>query len=101
MDWKVIISPKAVSDLEDIVAFIARHNQDAAVRMGEQLLLVAESLARFPERGRIVPEFKRLDWREVIYRSYRIIYRVDLVHKRIEVSRFWHGARGFPIVSRI
>ena len=33
-------------------------------------------LQRFPESGRIVPEFPDLPYREVIVRSYRFFYRV-------------------------
>jgi plasmid stabilization system protein ParE len=96
MGRKVIISPSGESDLSDIVAYVARHNPDAAVRLGMVLIARAEMLAEFPEIGRIVPEFKRSDLREIIHRSYRIIYRVRLDQPIVEIVRFWHAARGFP-----
>jgi toxin ParE1/3/4 len=96
MGWKVIISPSAQSDLADIVRFIARHNPDAAVRLGYELITRAESLAKFPEIGRVVPEFKQSNLREVVCRSYRVIYRLQPKKEHIEIIRFWHGARGFP-----
>jgi toxin ParE1/3/4 len=96
MGWKVVISPSARSDLEDIVRYIARHNSDAAARVGYELIAKAEGLANFPEIGRIVPEFRRPDLREVIHRSYRVIHRVKPEGEVIEVVRFRHGARGFP-----
>jgi plasmid stabilization system protein ParE len=34
--------------------------------------------------------------REVICRSYRIIYRLRREEQRIDIVRFWHAARGFP-----
>ncbi|MSR64602.1 MAG: hypothetical protein EXS18_02345 [Verrucomicrobiae bacterium] len=34
--------------------------------------------------------------RERIFRSYRIVYRIEEQHSRIIVSRFWHAARGTP-----
>jgi plasmid stabilization system protein ParE len=40
------------------------------------LITRAESLTTFPEIGRIVPEFHQPDLREIICRSYRIIYRL-------------------------
>ena len=76
MGWKVIIAPSAQSDLADIVRYIARHNSDAAARLGYELITRAESLANFPEIGRMVPEFRQPDLREIICRSYRIIYRL-------------------------
>jgi plasmid stabilization system protein ParE len=96
MGRKVIISPSAQSDLSDIVVYIARHNQDAATRLGHALIERAEFLGKFPETGRVVPEFGRADLRETIYRSYRIIYRVPSERQVLEIVRFWHAARGFP-----
>jgi plasmid stabilization system protein ParE len=34
--------------------------------------------------------------REIIFRSYRIIYRMNDADQSLEIVRFWHGARGFP-----
>lgn len=92
----MIIAPSARTDLEDIVRYIARHNRDAAARLGYELITRAEGLAQFPEIGRQVPEFKQSNLREVICRSYRIIYRLRRDEERIDIVRFWHGARGFP-----
>jgi plasmid stabilization system protein ParE len=46
----------------------------------------------------MVPEFHQPELREIICRSYRIIYRLKRDHQRIQIVRFWHGARGFPHV---
>ena len=96
MGWKIIIAPSAQADLEDIARYIAQHNSDAAVRMGYELITRAESVAAFPEVGRVVPEFRQPNLREVICRSYRVIYRLRLADHSLEIVRFWHGARGFP-----
>jgi len=96
MGWQVIIAPSAQTDLADIVRYIAQHNSDAAARLGFELITRAESLAYFPEIGRRVPEFRQPNLREIICRSYRIIYRLRRDNQRIEIVRFWHGARGFP-----
>ena len=96
MDFKVFLSNDALSDLERIVAYIAPHNPVAAERLGNRLLDAALSLHRFPERGRMVPEFHRTELREIIFRSYRIIYRMNHTDQSLESVRFWHGARGFP-----
>jgi addiction module RelE/StbE family toxin len=96
MGWKIIISPSAEADLADIVRYVAQHNSDAAARLGYELIMRAENLADFPEIGRTVPEFHQQNLREIIYRSYRIIYRLRNNEQRIDIVRFWHGARGFP-----
>jgi toxin ParE1/3/4 len=100
MGWKIIIAPSARADLENIVRFIARQNSDAAARVGYELIVRAEGLAAFPQMGRIVPEFQKPDLREIICRSYRIIHRLRREQQRIEIVRFWHGARGFPQIPR-
>ncbi|HEY3854534.1 MAG TPA: type II toxin-antitoxin system RelE/ParE family toxin [Verrucomicrobiae bacterium] len=100
MDFKVFLSNDALTDLERIVAYIAPHNPAAAERIGNQLLDAALSLNTFPERGRVVPEFQKPDIREIIFKSYRIIYRLNPNDQSLEVIRFWHGARGFPHIPR-
>jgi toxin ParE1/3/4 len=101
MDFKVFLSSEALSDLEQIVAYIAPRNPAAAERMGNHLLDAALSLQSFPERGRVVPEFREDQLREIVFRSYRIIYRVKSSDATVEVVRFWHGARGFPHIPRV
>ncbi len=66
MGWQVIIAPSAQTDLEDIVRYVAGHNSDAAARLGFELITRAEGLADFPEKGRIVPEFRQPQLREII-----------------------------------
>ena len=85
-----------MNDLERIVVYIAPLNPIAAEQLGNQLLDVALSLHTFPERGRMVPEFRQPGVREIIFRSYRIIYRMNNTDQSLEIVRFWHGARGFP-----
>ena len=69
MGWKVVIAPSAREDVESIVRFIARQNSDAAARVGYELIVRAESLAEFPMMGRVVPEFRRAELRELVCRS--------------------------------
>jgi plasmid stabilization system protein ParE len=71
-----------------------------ASEWGNQLLDAALSLTAFPERGRVVPEFRRPQLREIVFRSYRIIYRTSSRDNSVEIVRFWHGARGFPQIPR-
>jgi len=85
-----------LNDLERIVAYIAPLNPIAAEQLGNQLLDAALSLHSFPERGRMVPEFRQPELREIIFRSYRIIFRMNNTDQNLEIVRFWHGARGFP-----
>jgi plasmid stabilization system protein ParE len=97
--WKVILSPRALRDLEEIVFYIASDNPVAAERFGHRLIVEAESIALQPYMGRTVPEFGDVSIRERIFRNYRIVYRLEVSESVIVVSRFWHAARDKPDLS--
>ena len=94
MAYKLIWSPAAHDDLHDIVVFIARDNPDRAMSFGYQLISETDHLQSFPEFGRTVPEYQNPNIREIIFRPYRIVYRVNHAQKLCEIARIWHSARG-------
>jgi len=96
MDCKVILSPRAIQDLSEIVRYISFDNPGAAEQFGYELIHAALSLENLPERGRFVPEFDDRVTRELVCRSYRIVYRFNPEKKVVWVSRFWHASRGTP-----
>lgn len=94
MAYKLIWSPVARDDLHDIVVFIARENPNRAMSFGYELISETDRLQEFPELGRIVPEYRIDNIREMVIRPYRIVYRVDHERKLCEITRVWHSARG-------
>ena len=96
MAYKLIWSPAARDDLHNIVVFIARDNPNRAMSFGYELISETDRLQEFPEFGRIVPENRNDDIREIIFRPYRIVYRVNHDTKLCEIARVWHSARGIP-----
>jgi toxin ParE1/3/4 len=48
MDYAVILSPKAVGDLEKIVRYIALNNPEAARKVGQKLLDKTKELSQSP-----------------------------------------------------
>ncbi|MBD2491081.1 type II toxin-antitoxin system RelE/ParE family toxin [Aulosira sp. FACHB-615] len=93
MDYQVVLSPKAIGDLEAIVRYIALSNPEAARKLGQQLLEKTKELSQFPLRGQKVPEFNDSHIRQLILKPYRIIYRVEEDKQRISIARFWHSAQ--------
>jgi len=91
MDYSVVYSAKALADLQEITNFIATDDAQVASKFANRLLDLAESLRRLPERGRRVNRWK--DVRVIVLAPYLIFYRVDARASRIEILRFWHGAR--------
>ncbi len=87
-------SARALRDLEQIAAYIARDNPKAARRWVGKLRKVSESAARMPLAARIVPEIQRDDIREVFLRSYRIVYGVRDDH--IFVLTVFGGGKQLP-----
>jgi len=96
MDFKVILTDQAISDLKEIVEFVSKDDPQAAKKLGDALIEKALSLTRFPERDRVVPELGEEKTREVSLRPYRIIYDVEKAWREVYVIRFWHAARGEP-----
>jgi len=98
MAYKLIWSPASRDDLHDIVSFISRDSRARAEAFAYRLIAETNKLQNFPKIGRIVPEYDIPTLREVIVRSYRIVYRLDHEAMLVEIARVWHAARGTPSV---
>lgn len=90
---EVVWSPHAKAELDEAVAYIAAGSAHFALTLLESALAAAESLPRFPLRGRSVPELGDLSLREIQVGPYRLVYRV--ARSQIQVVAFLHGARDF------
>jgi toxin ParE1/3/4 len=78
--FEVLLTKGAEQDLEALYDYIAEF--DSAVSADavlDQLMDVAETLSRFPERGsypnELVPVGNR-EYRQIVFKPYRVIYRV-------------------------
>jgi len=91
MDYKVILSPLALVDLEEIVRYVADDNPAAAERLGLRLIGVAATLQKLPHRGHSVR--RRSGVRKIVLTPYLVFYEVNDATRSVEVLRFWHGAR--------
>ena len=95
----VALSPSARCDLRDIIRYISLDNPEKALEFGRFLVAKTRALGRFPEMGREVPETGNSSIREIIVRSYRVVYRVESSKRMVQVIRFWHAARGMPQIK--
>jgi toxin ParE1/3/4 len=96
MDFKVIWSDAAITDLHEICSHIARHDPQAATRLGKGILDHVRILGSFPFIGPAYPRGARGLLREIVFRSYRIFYDVSEKSHRVEILHIWHGARDEP-----
>ena len=74
---KIVWSPLAIDRIREVATYIARDDLSAAQRWIELIFEKVENIRDFPELGRIVPELNRKEIRELLFKNYRIIYRLD------------------------
>jgi plasmid stabilization system protein ParE len=85
-------SNEAGNNLVEIEEFIARDSLERAVRFVDALIDHAEAiLADNTKSGRTVPETGNPDIRELIYRGYRIVYRLN--GDQIDILTVFEGHR--------
>ncbi len=94
MGCKIIFSPQAIADLEEVVRHIARDDPATAIRIGNALIERVEILENFPLLG--APHPKRSGVRKLVSRPYLIFYRPRLEENSVDILRYWHGAQRDP-----
>ena len=98
MRYLVRLSDRALRDLEAIYEFIEADTSERAHAWFNDLAEAIYSLGRFPVRGAIAPESKKL--RHLLFgrnpSTYRIIYAVDKRNSVINVLHTRHSARIAP-----
>lgn len=82
---------QAVDDLEMITDRIAADSPHYASLFVIDALAVVERLDDFPNSGKIVIELDDPSIREILFGSYRIIYRTK--DNLAEILTIYHGAR--------
>ena len=88
---RVRFTPSARGQFLEALAYIRKDRPTAAVSFRKRSEQVLRRLEKFPQSGRVIPEFPELPHREVIVAPYRFFYRVE--KKTIWVVAVWHGAQ--------
>ena len=93
MSRKVVLTPTAEADLDDILHFIALDHLPTARRFVTTLRARMKTLARMPERCRRAPEdgLDGLEIRQLVSGGYRILFTIDA--DCIVILQVRHGAR--------
>ncbi len=92
---KLIWSPLAIDRVAEISQYIAQDSLNAAQKWVDSIFQAVERLEQFPKSGRIVPEIRQDDFREIIHGNYRIIYKIE--GERISILTVRHGKQILPI----
>jgi len=92
---KVTWAPSALNDIDAIAEFISRDSIDRAALFVTRMFEITDRLQEFPLSGRVIPEIGSQDCREIIYGSYRIMYRIE--GNDVWITGVVHGARDFRL----
>ena len=92
---RIIWSPLAIDRASEIAEYIAQDKPSAAENWINTVFSKVEQLKSSPEIGRLVPEIKNNQFRELIYGNYRIIYRIE--KKQISILTIRHGKQILPV----
>jgi toxin ParE1/3/4 len=91
----IVWSPLAVDRASEIAGYIAQDKPSAAEKWIKTVFSKVEQLKSAPELGRIVPEIRNNQFRELIYGNYRVIYRIET--EQISILTIRHGKQILPI----
>src|SRR4029077_7392547 len=100
MQYLVSLTDRALRDMELIYEFVQADSSERAFAWFNDLAEAIYSLERYPDRGAVTPESKKL--RHLLFgkklTTYRIIYTVDKHHAAVTILHIRHGARA-PLSS--
>ena len=88
---KVLWTKNAKIQLQNVEEFIANDNPSGAIDFTDELIDLAETLAEYPEKGRVVPELSHSNIRELLNKNYRIVYLIK--KDRVEILTLFEGHR--------
>lgn len=89
---KVELTESASADLKNILQYYLEQGAaDQGRRIAGELLKKSERLSKYPDSGRIVPEFGMPYLKEVIVPPFRLVYRRG--PNVIWIIRFWRSER--------
>lgn len=89
---RLLLSPRAVADLEEIAAYIARDNPLRAVTFVDELEARCAAVAReplsYPTRDDLA-----VGLRMAVHGRYLVLFRMSGDYNAVRVERVVHGAR--------
>lgn len=88
---RIRFTPSARVQFLEALAYIRKDKPAAAMSFRKRAEQVLRRLEKYPQSGRLIPEFPDLPHREVVVRPYRFFYRVE--KKTVWVVAVWHGAQ--------
>jgi addiction module RelE/StbE family toxin len=89
---KILWTQEAREQLIEIEHFISKDNPERAAQFITEIIEHAEAVLPGGTRiGRTVPEISNLEIRELIFKKYRIVYRIN--KNNVEILTVFEGHR--------
>ena len=92
---KIRWAHEALERLIEIEEYISKNSRDRAIKFVDQLIEHADLLSEKPRMGRTVLELANPDIRELVFKRYRIVYRLKA--NCIEILTVFEGHRRIRI----
>lgn len=92
---KVLMSNEAHEDIDSIFEYISRDSIRYANETSKNIYSRIYELGNSPYLGRYVPELLDKRFREIIYKSYRIVYDISETSNTVYIHFIVHGKRNF------
>ena len=94
MNWQIVITDTAKSDLRDIALAIYEKSRDidTALHFVDELEQKCLDLQNFPERGAIPKDYflKAMGYRYSVYKHYLILYTTDTDISKVFIHAVFH-----------
>ena len=88
----ITFTNRAVEDLDAVGEYHAHYSPGYASHLQDAIIAKVDLLRQQPEMGRKVPEFDLPYLRELIHKSYRIVYKI-VSPTQIDVITVQHSSR--------
>ena len=92
---KIEWSPLAIERVLELAEYIALDKPEVAIEWATDIFDSAEKLKDHPKLGRVIPEIRDENYRELLEGNYRVIYWLG--NSKISVLTVCHGKAIFPI----
>ena len=93
----IVYKENAEDDLNQIKEYISKDSIFYANKTVNEIMYKIEYLTMFPYMGRKIPEYNKEKFRELIYKSYRIFYKIN---SNISILKIVHHSRDILNLSR-
>ncbi len=91
---EVIFTDQFLDRVEECTDYIALDHVSTAIKWARGVIEQCQKLSNQPKSGRIVPEFRRPEIREIIHGNYRLVY--ELKPNQIDMLTIWHTRQILP-----